>query len=82
MRADRPRVPVRISDRAAAIAPEHVHHGTLALGSKATTTSLSALKAYTQGDEKRAHGEDAKSVPFYKMAIDLDPNFVPLCISL
>ena len=42
---------------------------------EATTTSLSALKAYTQGDEKRAHGGDAESVPFYKMAIDLDPNF-------
>ena len=42
---------------------------------EATTTSLSALKAYTQGDDKRAHGEDAESVPFYKMAIDLDPNF-------
>ena len=42
---------------------------------EATTTSLSALKAYTQGDEKRSHGEDAESIPFYKMAIDLDPNF-------
>ena len=42
---------------------------------EATTTSLSALKAYTQGDEKRAHGEDAESIPFYKMAIELDPNF-------
>jgi serine/threonine protein kinase/tetratricopeptide (TPR) repeat protein len=42
---------------------------------EATTRSLSALKAYTQGDEKRAHGEDAESIPFYKMAIDLDPNF-------
>jgi serine/threonine protein kinase/tetratricopeptide (TPR) repeat protein len=42
---------------------------------EATTTSLSALKAYTQGDEKRAHGEDSESIPFYKMAIDLDPNF-------
>ena len=42
---------------------------------EATTRSLSALKVYTQGDEKRAHGEDAESIPFYKMAIDLDPNF-------
>jgi tetratricopeptide (TPR) repeat protein len=42
---------------------------------EATTTSLSALKAYTQGDEKRAHGEDTESITFYKMAIDLDPNF-------
>ena len=42
---------------------------------EATTTSLSALKAYTQGDEKRARGQDAESIPFYKMAIDLDPNF-------
>ena len=42
---------------------------------EATTTSLSALKAYTQGDDRRAHGLDAESIPFYKMAIDLDPNF-------
>lgn len=42
---------------------------------QATTPSLAALKAYTEGDEKRAHGEEAESIPFYKMAIELDSNF-------
>jgi DNA-binding winged helix-turn-helix (wHTH) protein/tetratricopeptide (TPR) repeat protein len=42
---------------------------------QATTKSLPALKAYTEGDQKRVHGEDGESVPFYKMAIELDPEF-------
>jgi len=42
---------------------------------QATTTSLAALKAYAEGDEKRALGQDAESIPSYKMAIDLDPEF-------
>ena len=42
---------------------------------QATTKSLAALKAYTLGDEKRAQGQDAESVPSYKMAIELDPDF-------
>ena len=42
---------------------------------RATTTSLAALKAYTSGDEKRAQGQEAESIPYYKMAIELDPNF-------
>jgi len=42
---------------------------------QATTKSLAALKAYTEGDQKRAHGLDSDSVPFYKMAIELDPEF-------
>ncbi len=42
---------------------------------QATTKSLAALKAYTSGDEKRAQGQDAESVPYYKMAIELDPDF-------
>ena len=42
---------------------------------QATTKSLPALKAYTEGDQKRARGQDAESIPFYKMAIDLDPEF-------
>jgi DNA-binding winged helix-turn-helix (wHTH) protein/tetratricopeptide (TPR) repeat protein len=40
-----------------------------------TTKSLAALKAYTSGDQKRAQGSEAESVPFYKMAIELDPDF-------
>jgi len=42
---------------------------------QATTKSLAALKAYTSGDEKRAQGLDAESIPSYKMAIELDPDF-------
>ncbi len=40
---------------------------------QATTKSLAALKAYTSGDAQRAHG--GNGVSFYKMAIDLDPDF-------
>src|SRR6202162_3058495 len=42
---------------------------------QATTKSLAALKAYTSGDKKRAQGKEADSIPFYKMAIELDANF-------
>ncbi len=42
---------------------------------QATTSSLAALKAYTSGDEKRAQNQETEAIPFYKMAIDLDPNF-------
>lgn len=42
---------------------------------QATTRSLAALKAYTSGELKRAQGGEADSVPFYKMAIELDPDF-------
>jgi len=42
---------------------------------EATTKSLAALKAYISGDQRRSHGLDSESVPFYTMAVDLDPNF-------
>jgi DNA-binding winged helix-turn-helix (wHTH) protein/tetratricopeptide (TPR) repeat protein len=42
---------------------------------QATTKSLAALKAFTSGVQKRAQGQEAESVPFFKMAIDLDPDF-------
>ena len=42
---------------------------------QATTGSLPALKAYTSGDERRAQSQETEAIPFYKMAIDLDPNF-------
>jgi len=42
---------------------------------QATTTSLAALKAYTEGDKKRQQGLETESIPFYKLAIELDPNF-------
>jgi len=42
---------------------------------QATTKSLAALKAYASGEQKRAQGAEADSIPFYKMAIELDPAF-------
>ena len=42
---------------------------------QATTGSLAALKAYTSGDEKRAQAQETEAIPFYQMAINLDPNF-------
>ncbi len=40
-----------------------------------TTSSLEALQSYTRGEELRAHGHDAESIPLYKHAVELDPNF-------
>jgi eukaryotic-like serine/threonine-protein kinase len=42
---------------------------------EATTSSLEALKAFSLGDEKHSSGYDLESIPFYKHAIELDPNF-------
>jgi tetratricopeptide (TPR) repeat protein len=42
---------------------------------QATTSSLEALKAFTQGNEKRIVGNQPEAIPFYKRAIELDPNF-------
>ncbi len=42
---------------------------------QATTSSLEALKAYALGEEKRAREGDLPALPFYKRAIELDPNF-------
>src|ERR1035437_6181741 len=42
---------------------------------QATTSSLEALKSYSLGDQKHSAGDDLNAVPFYKRAIELDPNF-------
>ncbi|OLE53739.1 MAG: hypothetical protein AUG51_11580 [Acidobacteria bacterium 13_1_20CM_3_53_8] len=42
---------------------------------QATTQSLEALKAFSQGNEQRAKGHGLESIPFYKRAVELDPNF-------
>jgi serine/threonine protein kinase/tetratricopeptide (TPR) repeat protein len=42
---------------------------------EATTSSLEALKAFSLGNAERAKGHESESVPFFKRAIDLDPNF-------
>jgi tetratricopeptide (TPR) repeat protein len=39
------------------------------------TSSIEALKAFTQGYDLAAKGEFGKSVPFYTRALELDPNF-------
>ena len=42
---------------------------------EATTSSLEALKAFTLGENERAKGKELASIPFYKHAVELDPNF-------
>jgi prepilin signal peptidase PulO-like enzyme (type II secretory pathway) len=41
----------------------------------ATTSSLAALRSFSDGDKKRALGADLESIPFYQRAVDLDPQF-------
>lgn len=42
---------------------------------EATTSSLAALKAFSQGEETRNKSGDDEAIPFYKQATELDPNF-------
>jgi eukaryotic-like serine/threonine-protein kinase len=42
---------------------------------EATTSSLEALKAYTQGNEMSSSGQPLKAIPFFERALELDPNF-------
>jgi eukaryotic-like serine/threonine-protein kinase len=42
---------------------------------EATTNSLEALKAFTMGRKTQREKGDVESIPFYKRAIELDPNF-------
>jgi serine/threonine protein kinase/tetratricopeptide (TPR) repeat protein len=42
---------------------------------EATTPSLEALKAYTEGTARRAAGEELDAIPFLERAITLDPRF-------
>jgi serine/threonine protein kinase/tetratricopeptide (TPR) repeat protein len=42
---------------------------------EATTSSLGALKAYSEGVALRSKGNEAAAVPLLKHAIELDPNF-------
>jgi len=42
---------------------------------QATTSSLEALKAFSQGTELRNQGKQVDSLSFYQHAIELDPNF-------
>jgi serine/threonine protein kinase len=40
-----------------------------------TTSSLDALKAYSQGEQLHSLGRDGEAAPFYQHAIELDPDF-------
>ena len=42
---------------------------------QATTSSLEALKAFSQANDLRAQGHDLEAIPIYKRAIEIDPNF-------
>jgi tetratricopeptide (TPR) repeat protein len=42
---------------------------------EAKTSSLEALKAYAAADAMRNGGGEAESIPLFKRAIELDPNF-------
>ena len=42
---------------------------------EATTSSLEALKYFSLGEAERDKGSEQTSVPFYKHALELDPNF-------
>ncbi|MGC1254825.1 MAG: protein kinase, partial [Candidatus Acidiferrales bacterium] len=42
---------------------------------QATTNSLEALKAYTLGQKAAFEKGDVEAIPFFKRAIELDPNF-------
>ncbi len=49
---------------------------------QATTTSLEALKALSQGLERGSRGNHLEAIPFYERAIDLDPNFALAYVNL
>jgi len=42
---------------------------------EATTSSLEALKSYTLGEAQHDNQEELAAIPFYKRAVELDPNF-------
>ncbi|PYV57523.1 MAG: hypothetical protein DMG91_06590 [Acidobacteria bacterium] len=42
---------------------------------EATTSSLEALRAFSMGESTSRQKGDAESIPFFRRAIDLDPNF-------
>jgi Tfp pilus assembly protein PilF len=42
---------------------------------EATTPSLEALKGFSSGVKVHTTGEDETAIPFFKHAVELDPNF-------
>ena len=49
---------------------------------EATTSSLEALQAYTQGRKKQAEEGEAAAIPYFKLAVDLDPDFAYAYVAL
>src|SRR5580765_469300 len=49
---------------------------------EATTPSLEALKAYSMGGRTGRMKGDAEAIPFFKRAIELDPNFALAYVAL
>ena len=49
---------------------------------EATTSSLEALKAYSEGRRAQSSTGDATAIPLFKRAIELDPNFASAYLSL
>jgi len=49
---------------------------------EATTPSLEALQAFTEGDRLAREQSDTTAVPFLKRAVELDPNFARAYASL
>ena len=49
---------------------------------EATTSSLEALKAYSQGLKIASLGSPGAEIPYYKRAIELDPNFASAYLGL
>jgi tetratricopeptide (TPR) repeat protein len=49
---------------------------------QATTASLDALKAYSQGRKIDHSGDSAAAIPYYKRAIELDPKFATAYLGL
>jgi serine/threonine protein kinase/predicted Zn-dependent protease len=49
---------------------------------QATTPSLEALQAYSLGSDKDLEGETVAGLPFFKRAIELDPNFAMAYVGL
>jgi eukaryotic-like serine/threonine-protein kinase len=49
---------------------------------QATTSSLEALKAYSLGVEEDRKLNDIEAIPFFKRAIELDPNFAVAYVEL
>jgi serine/threonine protein kinase/Flp pilus assembly protein TadD len=49
---------------------------------EATTPSLEALQAYSMGGRTRRRNGDADAIPFFKRAIELDPDFALAYVGL